>query len=226
MVFLRLLTISSVVAAFLSGIASFFLWGYAMSRPAIITDALVSPVVEWRASVSNLSSDARSTCSELDCERSRAFRMPFESEQSNYYCLDECLLPAATHGQLKTTTELDQVLPKVLVRISPMLIDDGWNETSMDSAAIWHATVVSLIDNGEPLLAVGLRSGEISGDRHVYSEFLLDGKSLDVIRHQSFFFDVAGLEGVEFSTLLVVSFPAILVVLGGFYSLQKVFWRN
>ena len=78
---------------------------------------------------------------------------------------------------------------------------------------------------GEPLVFVGVQGGEVSNDHYPYYRFLFSGpgprRRQSLLSAQRFYFDVAGIEGMEwpvflvgFSALgMVVSVPATLVLL-------------
>ena len=62
--------------------------------------------------------------------------------------------------------------------------------------------------DGRPLLFIGVRGGEVSNDHHPYYEFLFSNESsggnLKLLSSQRFYYDVAGMEGMEWPVFLMV----------------------
>jgi len=70
---------------------------------------------------------------------------------------------------------------------------------------------------GRPLVILAMCGGEVSNDHYPYYEVLLDGRNperFQVIHSQMFYFDVSGIEGLEWpATLILTIFPSGIFVL-------------
>ena len=69
-------------------------------------------------------------------------------------------------------------------------------------------------------LLVSMKSGELSNDHYPFYEFLI--KDDQIIKKQKYFYDVAGIEGMEYSILAPIAEIAVLVlslILFGIYRL-------
>lgn len=62
---------------------------------------------------------------------------------------------------------------------------------------------------------LGLTSGEISNDHYPYYEFLIErSKTKKILKNQTYFYDIAGIEGLEYGTLIgIIEFAGLLGII-------------
>ena len=87
-----------------------------------------------------------------------------------------------------------------------------------DAKELSGIVVEALGRDGRPQLFVGVRGGEVSNDHHPYYEFLFaidsPGGHPKLLSSQRFYYDVAGIEGVEWPAFLpFLAFSALIPTL-------------
>ncbi len=217
----------TLALAFLAAIViSKGLWGYYLYRP------LLDRRIAWARKVVSVTMvetapgrDGRTLIP--DTSFSIDQRIAY-GRQDDYYNLGERALIA-----LKEANRLPDAPPSMnpdrLARLYNLLERTGRleaGEPGYDHAKDLRGVVIEAEgSDGQPLLFVGVQGGEVSNDHHPYYEFLFSGPNpagaWKLLSAQRFYFDVAGIEGMEwpvsfvgFSALgLVVSIPVTLLAM-------------
>lgn len=209
---------SALIAIGLGGLVSKSMWGYWFWRPAPLTRTYpFKSVTSWvpfslgdGQGLSRWGSDAPSIAA---FAKSRV-------EHGDYYCLAERMpLDLHARGLIKDeptfTHELLEDLKQRLENTGLLAESSPGYDSSLGLSGI-------LIDGTDPegrrLICIGARGGQVSNDTYPYYEFAFRAQSAgtsDVLYQdgQLFFYDVAGMEGLEWH---VVAAPAglLLLVLG------------
>jgi hypothetical protein len=216
---------ATMVLAFLAAvIVSKGLWGYYLYRPPLdrrigdarkvisVTSVSTAPVGAERALVANADYSIDQL---IDYGRT-----------NDYYSLGErALIALRDRGRLPTTPPT--MSPERLARLYGVLARTGWleaGELGYEHAKDLRGVVIEAEgDDGGPLLFVGVQGGEVSNDHYPYYEFIYSGRSAGgdpiLLSAQRFYFDVAGIEGMEWPVFfvgftamgLVLSVPATLL---------------
>jgi hypothetical protein len=206
-----------VLAFFAAIVVSKGLWGYYLYRPSLdrrlvdvrgvlsVTIVNTAPVGDERILVP-------------DNSFSIAKRIEY-GQRDDYYNLGERALIA-----LKNNDRLPESPPPMrpdrLARLYNVIARTGRlepGEAGYDHAKDLQGVVIEAQgSDGMPLVFVGVQGGEISNDHHPYYEFLFSGadpvEDSKLLSSQRFYFDVAGIEGLEWPAFFV-GFSALGVVL-------------
>jgi hypothetical protein len=194
-------TAATLLLAFVtSAVWSRCYWGYFFTRPS------TAEAVRGLAAVHGISvvecdlSTVRPQCS-LSSERSVTEAIT-SCRKDPYYCLKgRIAVGSADAGLLPpnpspiTNDTLRQVEAAFADRSLLVPSDDGYDGNRGLGGIV--ATGQSL--DGEPVIAVGFSGGQVSNDHHPYYELRLSvaEHAVHVLRRSVFFFDVAGVEGLE-----------------------------
>ena len=138
----------------------------------------------------------------------------------SYYCLDERVL-AALDDLGKLMEEHERMPATDLARLyhtleTTQLLRQG--SPGYDRATeLTGIAVLADAQEGQRFLIVGVTGGEVSNDHHPYYEFLFrlpDGSPDPILlSHRSFYYDVAGYEGLHGPRLWLVIFPPAVIAL-------------
>ena len=207
-----------VVASFLLSITwSKSYWGYYLFRPGVLAavddfssvDAIVP--LEMEVEGNNPRSIGLNTDYDLTESLAHATEEP-------YYALDERLLIALREkGQLPEVpaTSLDD-----LPELYPLVVRSGLIAPAEVRYAkyenLWGVAIDGRNAGGERMLILGLSGGQVSNDHYPYYELLFMApagtSAFTYVRGQRFFYDNAGIEGVEWYTLwFILLIPAIVI---------------
>jgi hypothetical protein len=221
-----LLTVATVVAgvAFVVAVGfSRYYWGYFLSRPAP-DRRIVAATRLFSATGVHTTEDDDDTPrfvvdvpqNDLD-SRQRLLAGIDDGNADPYYDLDSRVPRALVKRGLLPPAGRQQLPPETLARLYARLaatgrVDFGGYPGPM---AFDGVVIEAASPSGEPLLFVGVTSGAVSNDHHAYYEFLFDESpgrpaGSPPISVRKFYYDVAGMEGVEWPTITLV-----LGVLGG-----------
>ena len=154
------------------------------------------------------------------------------AREDPYYCLGERLLFALEERQLLPSgpaadlSHLPDLFP--LIRETGILATP---ETGYKDSDLLDGIVIDAVDkSGQRLVFLGLRGMQLSNDHYPYYEMVFSGRSgtphLSYVRGQRFFFDVAGIEGLEwFAIWLLLAVPGVLI---GFVTVTivRLIWRE
>jgi hypothetical protein len=215
----------TLLLAFLAAaVVSKGLWGYYLSRPPLDRRIAEAPKVVSVTSVGTMTDGAERTLApNPDYSIDRLIEY---GRNDAYYSLGERSLIALKDGG-KLPTSPPQMSPDRLARLYGVLERTGRleaGESGYDHAKDLRGVVIEAEGaDGVPLLFAGVQGREVSNDHYPYYEFLFSGGGEAVepvlLSAQRFYFDVAGIEGMEwpaffvgFSALgLVLSVPATLL---------------
>jgi hypothetical protein len=217
----------TLLLAFLASIVvSKSLWGYYLYRPSLDRRIVSAQKILSVTTVNTaLANDERTLVS--DTSFSIAKQIEY-GQTDDYYSLGERVLIALKHEN-RLPTSPPPMSPDRLSRLYGVLartarLEAG--ETGYDHARDLRGVVIEAEgSDGSPLVFAGVQGGEVSNDHHPYYEFLFSGPdpagALKLLSVQQFYFDVAGIEGMEwyvffvgFSALgIVLSVPVTLLVL-------------
>jgi hypothetical protein len=128
-----------------------------------------------------------------------------------YYCLRDRLVVAFSQRGLLPKTP-PGVEPALVARLPHLLAATGLlvaPDPGYERYGLLGSLVVTGTDSGgTPLLLIGAAGDQVSNDHHPYYEALLrprgDGTA-DLLDHNRFFYDVAGIEGMEWKAAFVLA---------------------
>lgn len=204
------------------------MWGYYLHRPKVIRS--LNDILEVKAVIPVKTGTG--TSGERNIIVDAEYQIPKDLSQGrdDYYCLqervliflsDNNLLPENLTLDLADLTELHSLIAQTGILIEA---DEGYD----DSDLLRGIVVDGLDEKGERLVIAGVRGRQVSNDHFPYYEIAFKGKQRDdlvFISGQHFFYDVAGLEGVEWEAFFIYfslfSVPAGLV---GF-TVILILWR-
>ncbi len=206
------------------------LWGYFMVRPDLLSE--VGEIAPVKAVVPlKTASDASGKRTIVpDRDFSLADSMATGKEDS-YYCLSARILIELERRNLlpaAPATTLDG-LPEFysLIQTSSTLAKSS---EGYDSSAELKGILIDAADkSGGRLVFLGLTGGQLSNDHYPYYEMLFrgrkDARELSFVHDQRFFYDVAGMEGFEWnSILLFLSVPGIVAAFV-IFTIARVIWN-
>jgi hypothetical protein len=219
----------AVVLSFLAAIgASKLYWGYFIRRPGV--DRRIGEI-EQVISLTSVRSERQSDGS-VRFVASNTYRIADglsvcrdERPWISYYCLDERILVALDDlGKLPASP--DHMSPDELAALygqleaTQLLYDGapGYHDHATDLRGI---VLVAKGKSDQHYLFVGVTGGQVSNDHHPYYEFLFDlpdhDSELVLLSCNRFFYDVAGVEGLDGLAVWPVFFLAgmVIVVLVG-----------
>lgn len=183
---------------------TYSMWGYPFARPS------ARATVEGIATVDAVSSV---TCtfrsSRPECEGQAPEDIPSDianCRKDPYYCLNSRLL-LALHDDGRLPRDTAQLSASALRKVETAFgshdvrvrADPGY-----DGDRILSGVAISGVQaDGRRLLALGVRGAQISNDHYPYYELLIDATDGSVVKHTVFFYDVAGLEGLEWWPIFI-----------------------
>lgn len=183
------------------------MWGYYVSRPAVDRRIVETRQIETITRVET-DFDARGRVTFYDAQVSHVNTYnQHRLDEEDYYVLDGRVLRA-----LKDRQALPVNSPGIptgrLESLYQSLCDTGRLEEGEvgypDAKKLSGIVVEAAGRDGRPLLFVGVRGREVSNDHYPYYEFLFTsdslGASLKLLSFQRFYYDVAGIEGLEWTT--------------------------
>jgi hypothetical protein len=202
-------------------------WGYFFKRPPLVREAreitAVTAIVPVKTQL--ISPGKREFCAIPEYSFSDSIA---RAKQDPYYCLDDRLLIELQNKKLIPATpalsipELSQLYATLLNSGALVKSENGYHSEDDLAGIVVDATDKS----GARLVILALTGGSVSNDHRPYYELVFTGgTSLSLKREQHFFYDVAGIEGMEWYVfLLPLSF---LSIMGGFVllTLWKFFQR-
>ena len=208
----------TLALAFLAAMAaSKELWGYYLSRPSLDRRIVNARKVRSVTIVNTAPGRDERT---LVPDTSFSIRQRIEyGRRYDYYSLGERALIA-----LKDANRLPAAPPPMsadrLARLYGVLAGTGRleaGEPGYDRAKDLRGIVIEAeAADGQPLVFVGVQGGEVSNDHYPYYEFLFSGPdsagTWKLLSEQRFYFDVAGIEGLEWP-MFFVAFSALGMVL-------------
>jgi hypothetical protein len=185
-------------------------WGYFLARPP--ADRLTSRFHEVSALsfVSCISEDgAKNSC--VETPESTIEGAVERCGDDEYYCLRDRLVVAFSQRGLLPKTP-PGVEPALVARLPHLLAATGLlvaPDPGYERYGLLGSLVVTGTDSGgTPLLLIGAAGDQVSNDHHPYYEALLrprgDGTA-DLLDHNRFFYDVAGIEGMEWKAAFVLA---------------------
>jgi hypothetical protein len=194
-------------------------WGYWLFRPPVLREvrdlAKVTAVVPVKAAAGESASRALIADDEFVLGQAVGI-----GRADPYYCLEERLLIAVEdRGLLPRQPSADLgALPELfpLIRQTGILAkpDRGYE----DADQLRGVVVDGVSQKGKRLVFVGVVGQQLSNDHYPYYELLFAGEpgavNLRFVRGQRFFFDVAGIEGLEWYGIWPVL--ALIGILIGF----------
>jgi hypothetical protein len=202
-------------------------WGYYFRRPPLLPEANGIREVKAVIPVKTKKHDSGECFMTVDNDFSLVERMSY-AEDDPYGCLEERilldlkrknLLPRGCSLDLGDLSGMYQ-----LIASSGVLATSEKGYSSSDN--LWGVVVDGLDGAGGRLLFVGLMGAEVSNDHHPYYELIFResaGKNgWTFLRGQRFFYDVAGIEGLEWYAIwpmlsllgIVVGLPTLAIILG------------
>jgi hypothetical protein len=211
-------TCGTMGLAFLAAIfVSKELWGYYLYRPS-----LDSRIVNARRvlSVTIVNTAPVGTARTLVPDNSFSIDKRIEyGRANNYYSLGErALIALKDEGRLPASPP--PMSPDRLAQLYSKLAGTGRleaGEPGYERAMDLRGVVIEAESaDGGLLVFVGIQGGEVSNDHYPYYEFLFSGSGPEddrrLLSAQRFYFDVAGIEGMEWPAFLI-GFSALGLVL-------------
>ena len=221
-VLLTVIAVTLVLVFAAAMAASWSLWGYALRRPSL-DHRIAQARKVFSVTFVKTAETAAGPSLVADPDSSLAARIRY-GRTYPYYCLGERALIALEGPQLQAAPAL---AADRLGRLYSTIAATGRLEAGEPGYA--HAKNLRGVvieaegTDASPLLFVGVQGGQVSNDHYPYYEFLFSNPGGNgtprLLSAQRFYFDVAGIEGLEwplfflgFSVLgLVVSVPATLL---------------
>ena len=109
--------------------------------------------------------------------------------------------------------------------------DDDYGRTHPYTEAkhLKGVVIEALGADGAPIVFIGVSGGEVSNDHYPYYEFLFSGVSTrggpELLSWQRFYYDVAGLEGMEWPAIFVIfSIIEFAIALPSMMLIRLTFW--
>jgi hypothetical protein len=204
---------------------NYAIWGYYLARPAVDPRIVEARQIETVTQVETIS----------DPSGSRAFAggpvgevdsfIQVHPQEGDYYVLEGRVLRALKDRQALPSEA--RGMPASRLQSLYKVVDET-GRIEEGEPGYWGAknlrglVVEALGRDGSRLVFVGVWGGEVSNDHHPYYEFLFTTDSPDgqlrLLSTQRFYYDVAGIEGIEwpvfFSVLAIASLIPTLVVQG------------
>jgi hypothetical protein len=197
------IAVAAVVITFLISIVmSKRYWGYFMQRPGLLLElkqiAQVDAIIPIKTQ--KLADGKRAFVVETNYSLAEQIA---DGKRDTYYCLAERVLIELERRKLlpaspaETLEGLAQLYATVLNSGALAKSDPGY-----DSAADLQGIVVDALDGASNrMVVVAIRGGRVANDHLPYYELLFRGRKdnadLSFIRGQHFFYDSAGIEGME-----------------------------
>jgi hypothetical protein len=185
------------------------LWGFFVSRPAVDRRIVNARQIETVTRVETGSdSPGGRMFTGLPVGEVGSF-IQVHPQEGDYYVLEGRILRELTDRQALPAEP--RIMPAGrLEGLYQVLEATGWLEDGepgyADAKRLSGIVVEALDQDGRPLLFVGVCGGEVSNDHHPYYEFLFTTDSLGapakLLSSQRFYYDVAGIEGLEWPVFL------------------------
>jgi hypothetical protein len=187
------------------------LWGYYFERPGLDRRIVEAIEVDFAVPVV-LKLDDRGSLVFVTSKTGTMTEYIAWGRNDPYYCLDQRVLIALEdRGRLPTYPSpvpiRDLRLPSVFGLLEKTgLLEEG--EPGYNDAKDLRGVVVQARgDDGVPLVFIGARGGQVSNDHYPYYEFLFAwpfGGEPRLLSSQQFYYDVAGIEGLEWPAFFLV----------------------
>ncbi len=180
------------------GLSMYLLWNYPFKRPAVFKELLGAKEVLAITDFSYKPPD-----SILLIENSLISKT---SACYEYYCLLERPLVAFQEAKAyinKKGTVTINVVREIIQKIkAENLLPKPSSEYYHESANSFTGRIIKFETNNKQYYIVSIRTGEVSNDHYALAEFLLDGRdSLQIIKSQTFYYDIAGVEFLDYAGL-------------------------
>lgn len=209
-------------------IFSKIVWGYYLYRPKVITS--LKDISQVKAVVPIKTEKGTSGGRNIIVDTDYKIPKELSKYRGDYYCRekriliflsDKNMLPDSLTLDLADLTELHSLITQTGILIEP---DEGY-----DDSDLLRGIVVDALDKkGKRLVIAGVRGMELSDDHYPYYEIAFKGKQRDDLKFisgQHFFYDVAGIEGIEWDGLFIYfslfSVPIGLIIL----SIILILWK-
>ncbi len=197
------IAVAAIVVTFLiSIILSKRYWGYFIQRPGLLPEVKQIAHVHRIIPVKTQELAGGNRAFMVETDYSLAERVA-DGKRDAYYCLEERVLIELESRKLlpespaQTFGGLPELYPMVLNSGALAKSDPGY-----DSAADLRGIVVDALDGASNrLVVIAITGGQVANDHRPYYELLFRGRKstadLSFVRGQRFFYDVAGIEGME-----------------------------
>ncbi len=205
----------TLLIPFLVAIAiNYAIWGYFLDRPRLDHRIAEAVRVETITHVETLSArDGKLTFLGTPVEDIESYLGRPHRPDGDYYELDGRILRALKERRaLPTPWPAPSMSAERLLTAYRLLEDSGRLEDGApgyDNARKLRGILVEATDrDGRRLLFAGVSGGEVSNDHYPYYEFLFAdepaGGPARLLSFQRFYYDVAGMEGIEWPAFFVI----------------------
>lgn len=177
-------------------------WGYYFSRPPVLDEVHQIASVENVIPVETIADSAGNRTVVVNEKFSLAERLA-HGRDDPYYCLDQRLLLALDDsGMLPTNhatslSDLPDLFPLIGKTGILVAAEEGYDESDLLRGTVIDARGKT----GERMLFLAVKGGQVSDDHYPYYEMLFiapdSAAELTYVRGQRFFYDDAGIEGLE-----------------------------
>ena len=190
-------------------------WGYAFKRPTIFSEVFQADKVITLSYVTTIPTIKPMMLS-VAKDTNRNLEELYGRKDPYYGCTDRILMVFEDNSHIhvdlsdfpkiyKDSTK--KIEPSKLIAVSTAIynssiIDKG--EMSLDFSRILNGIIVEFqTEHNDKFLFTGLCGQEISNDHHPFYEFLFKEtvKGLVLLKKQRFYYDVAGIEGMEYTSV-------------------------
>ncbi|NPA33638.1 MAG: hypothetical protein GXO48_01755 [Chlorobi bacterium] len=183
-------------------------WNYPFKRPAVFSELLdakqVMAIVDF---------EHKPTNSIMIMDYLLTYRICYD-----YYCLLERPLVAfyEANARIDTNKNIDtSIINEIIQNIKENdFLPEPASPYYYESANSFTARLVKFkTHRAEIYYHLSVRTGEVDNDHYALCEFLVDGESLHVVKNQCFFYDVAGVEFLDYAGLPILLETFMLLVL-------------
>ncbi|MCK4665720.1 hypothetical protein KAU33_03175 [Candidatus Dependentiae bacterium] len=209
------------------------LWNYYFKRPSILSEVTEIVQVNFVIPIITKPDNSGSYKFYFNPDYKIEERISW-GEKDSYYCLEERiliylkkknLLPANPEPEIGNLSNLFFLISKSDFLVKPDEIYD-------DSDLLMGIIVDAIDKNNERLIIVGATSRQISNDHYAYYECVFrelgTENKITFIRGQYFFYDSAGIEGLEWYVIwlvsslwcIFISFPIFTLILARYIKQQ------
>jgi hypothetical protein len=211
-------TLVMIAASFCAAVGiSKAYWGYYFARPAVVRE--VEEVTSVTAVIPvETESDGGGTRKVTPRQNFSVAECLAHGRNDPYYCLVERLLLALDEKKLLPSghtvdmADLPALFP--LIQKTGILARSGKGYEDSD---VLGGVVIDAVDkSGRRIVFLGLTGRQVSNDHYPYYEMVFSGSigspDLSYVRGQHFFYDLAGIEGVEwYGIWLFFALPAVFI---------------
>ena len=194
------------IAFFISIFLSRMYWGYFFKRPNVLPEIRDVSTVTGVIPVITEEISNKEYRFVFDTEFSLSERIDYGRKDLYYnlvtrlliYLDDKSLLPDEVNDLPASYVTLYSLLPSTGLLAKP---ETGYNDSEKLSGVI----ITAENQSGTELFFFSLRGGQVSNDHYPYYEMVFEKHSqsdqLKFVRGQRFFYDVAGIEGLEYFSI-------------------------